>query len=246
MILLEKQFSCLKNHYFAWDIIILQQKLVFLEHKPRTKESSLILFWLSNPGRGLKGASGMTSFGSEAKFLSAPCFCAWAYLIFASSHLHLHRYLHLNVITLKFAGQIFVQGDTFIWQHVHEVVLPRFVEQILLQIYVIFKRKVNWGPIYEIKHFQAILHGGGTQWLMMGVEATVAPFWVSGQNFFFNLFKHTTLNFYGTRVRSLLPLSLTDSLTHFVLFSKLDWCDPGVWRCQLKTCRGCYCCWCWC
>ena len=143
IILLEKQWSCLKNHYFAWDIIILQQKLVFLEHKPRTKESSLILFWLSNPGRGLKGASGMTSFGSEAKFLSAPCFCAWAYLIFASSHLHLHRYPHLNVITLKFAGQIFVQGDTFIWQHVHEVVLPRFVEQILLQIYVIFKRKVN-------------------------------------------------------------------------------------------------------
>ena len=29
-------------------------------------------------------------------------------------------------------------------------------------------------------------------------------------------------------------------------FSRLDWCDPGVWRCQLKTCWGCYCCWCWC
>ena len=35
-----------------------------------------------------------------------------------------------------------------------------------------------------------------------------------------------------------LPNSLTDSL----LFSKLDWCDPGVWRYQLKTCWGCYCC----
>ena len=39
-----------------------------------------------------------------------------------------------------------------------------------------------------------------------------------------------------------LPLSLTnwltDSLTHSLLFSKLDWCDPGVWRCQLKTCWG--------
>ena len=32
--------------------------------------------------------------------------------------------------------------------------------------------------------------------------------------------------------------SLTDSL----LFSKLDWCDPGLWRCQLKTC---WCCNCW-
>ena len=29
-------------------------------------------------------------------------------------------------------------------------------------------------------------------------------------------------------------------------FSRLDWCDPGMWRCQLKTCLGCYCCcWCW-
>ena len=36
--------------------------------------------------------------------------------------------------------------------------------------------------------------------------------------------------------------SLTDSL----LFSKLDWSDPGVWRCQLKTCWARYCCWCWC
>ena len=27
--------------------------------------------------------------------------------------------------------------------------------------------------------------------------------------------------------------SLTDSLTHSVTFSRLDWCDPGVWRCQL-------------
>ena len=40
--------------------------------------------------------------------------------------------------------------------------------------------------------------------------------------------------------------SLTDSLTDSLLFSKLDWCDPGMWRCQLKTCWGCYCCSCWC
>ena len=42
-----------------------------------------------------------------------------------------------------------------------------------------------------------------------------------------------------------LCLSLTHSLTNSVTFSKLDWCDPGVWRCQLKTCWGCHFCWCW-
>ena len=26
---------------------------------------------------------------------------------------------------------------------------------------------------------------------------------------------------------------------------RLDWCDPGVWRCQLKTSWCCYCCWGW-
>ena len=53
-------------------------------------------------------------------------------------------------------------------------------------------------------------------------------------------------DFYRTRVRSLAMLvthSLTDSLTNWLLFSKLDWCDPGLWRCQLKTCWDCYCCW---
>ena len=34
--------------------------------------------------------------------------------------------------------------------------------------------------------------------------------------------------------------------THWLLFSKLDWCGPGVRRCQLKTCWLCYCCSCWC
>ena len=55
-------------------------------------------------------------------------------------------------------------------------------------------------------------------------------------------------HFYWTRVRSLVMLvsnSLTHWLTHSLLFSKLDWCDPGVWRCQLKTCWGCFCCGCW-
>ena len=58
---------------------------------------------------------------------------------------------------------------------------------------------------------------------------------------------------YWTRVRPLFTLVtnsltdlLTDWLTDSLLFSKLDWCNPGLWRCQLKTCWGCYCCWCWC
>ena len=50
-------------------------------------------------------------------------------------------------------------------------------------------------------------------------------------------------DFYRTRVRSLVML-VSDWLTHSLLFSKLDWCDPGVWRCELKTSWGCYCCWC--
>ena len=33
---------------------------------------------------------------------------------------------------------------------------------------------------------------------------------------------------------------LTHWLTDSLLFSKLDWCDPGVWRCKVKTCWGCY------
>ena len=36
-----------------------------------------------------------------------------------------------------------------------------------------------------------------------------------------------------------------NSLTNSLLFSKLYWCDPGVWRWQLKTCWGCCCCYCW-
>ena len=53
---------------------------------------------------------------------------------------------------------------------------------------------------------------------------------------------------YRTRVRSLFTLvtdSLTNRLTHWLLFRKLYWCDPGVWRCQLKTCWCCNCCWWW-
>ena len=43
--------------------------------------------------------------------------------------------------------------------------------------------------------------------------------------------------------------SLTDSLpnwlTDSLLFSKLDWWGPGMWRWQLKNCWDCYCCSCW-
>ena len=41
--------------------------------------------------------------------------------------------------------------------------------------------------------------------------------------------------FIGPESDHCLPLSLTDWLTNSLLFSKLDWCNPGVWRCQLKT-----------
>ena len=47
--------------------------------------------------------------------------------------------------------------------------------------------------------------------------------------------------FYRTRVWSLFTLFVTNWLP----FSNLDWCDSGLWRWQLKTCWGCYFCWCW-
>ena len=53
------------------------------------------------------------------------------------------------------------------------------------------------------------------------------------------------LVFYRTRVRSLAMLvsnSLTNSLTHWLPFSELDSCDPGMWKWQLKTYWGCFCC----
>ena len=54
--------------------------------------------------------------------------------------------------------------------------------------------------------------------------------------------------FIGPESDHCLPLSLTHSLTDSVTFSKLNWCNPGVWRYQLKTCWCCNCCWwgsCW-
>ena len=43
--------------------------------------------------------------------------------------------------------------------------------------------------------------------------------------------------FYWTRVRSLLTF-VSNWTSDSFLFSRLHWCDPGVQRCQLKTCRG--------
>ena len=60
--------------------------------------------------------------------------------------------------------------------------------------------------------------------------------WSGGQYWYWGCF-------YRTRVRSLVML-VTNSLPPSLLFSKLDWCDPGVWRCPLQA-RGCYCCCCW-
>ena len=60
--------------------------------------------------------------------------------------------------------------------------------------------------------------------------------------------RKTYLSFYRTRVRSLVMLVtnwLTNWLANSLPFSKLDWCDPGIWRWQLKTYWGCYCCWFW-
>ena len=51
--------------------------------------------------------------------------------------------------------------------------------------------------------------------------------------------------FIGPESDHWLCLSLTKSLTNSLPFSKLDWCDPCMWRWQLKACWSCYCCWCW-
>ena len=49
--------------------------------------------------------------------------------------------------------------------------------------------------------------------------------------------------FIGPESDHCLPLSVTDWLTDSVAFSTFDWCDPGMWRCQFKTCWCWYCCW---
>ena len=51
------------------------------------------------------------------------------------------------------------------------------------------------------------------------------------------------IHFYRVQVRSLSTL-VTHSLPNSVLFSKLDWCDPCMWRWQLKTWWGRYRCLC--
>ena len=65
----------------------------------------------------------------------------------------------------------------------------------------------------------------------------------TGKKELFHKWSCIWLFFIGPESDHWLCLSLTNSLTDSVTLSKLYWCDPGVWRCQLKTYWGC--CWCW-
>ena len=102
------------------------------------------------------------------------------------------------------------------------------------------KRRRNW---LRGRNSCSLSQSRSRDWLQRSSETSFLPFQtISWRSFFWR--KH----FYRNRVRSLGMLvtnSLTDWLTNSVTFSKLDWCDPGVWRCQLKTCWGCFCCGCW-
>ena len=62
---------------------------------------------------------------------------------------------------------------------------------------------------------------------------------------FYESSKYNFAIFIGPESDHCLPLSLTHWLTNSLLFSKLDWCNPGVRRCQLKTCWCCNYCWWW-
>ena len=62
------------------------------------------------------------------------------------------------------------------------------------------------------------------------------PSWLSFNKYIIMLWFRKV--FYQTRVRSLAAL-VTHWLTNWLTLSKLDWCDPGVRRCQLKTCWCC-------
>ena len=46
--------------------------------------------------------------------------------------------------------------------------------------------------------------------------------------------------FIGPESDHWLCLSVTNSLTNWLPFSKLDFCEPGMWRWQLKTCWSCW------
>ena len=71
--------------------------------------------------------------------------------------------------------------------------------------------------------------------------AMVSQWLVSTSPTFLFFFWEFTLIFIRSKSDHRLPLSLTYRPT--LLFSWLDWCDSGVWRCQLKIC--CSCCWFW-
>ena len=73
--------------------------------------------------------------------------------------------------------------------------------------------------------------------------------WAAGR--LYQVRKNTFVNFklfcffIGTESDHQQPLSTTHLLTGWLLFSRLVWCDPGMWKCLLKTCWCCCCCRCW-
>ena len=93
--------------------------------------------------------------------------------------------------------------------------------------------RTDWGKGWKTR----------SSWLNCALRDDEAVYWVS-----IGLYEAVAVDNYRTRVRSLFTL-VTNWLTHWLtdslLFNKLYWCDPGVWRCQLKTCWCCNCCWWW-
>jgi len=135
---------------------------------------------------------------------------------------------------LKLSFVIRTLGDhQYLWIIiVYFVIWNNFVTAIFL---------VHQGQHFLLKYFWIIKDWGDLQNHYIHLRPPVAD--IRKRLLIASLFY---IVFYRTRVRSLAMLvthSLTHWLTDSLLFSELDWCDPGVWRCLLKACWGCYCCW---
>ena len=63
--------------------------------------------------------------------------------------------------------------------------------------------------------------------------------WLLKLEFACNIIFSSALIFLGPKSDQCLPLSPTHRLTHSLLLLRLDWCDSGFLRCQLKTFWGC-------
>ena len=76
---------------------------------------------------------------------------------------------------------------------------------------------------------------GGTQHTHVSMRSSTS---MPKNRFEFIIRKRSQILFIGPESDHWECLSLTDSLTHSLtnslLFSKLDWCNPGMWRWQLK------------